>query len=78
MDVKLTVGTTFWYQERKYHVVAVVVDGDELIYVLKYFGLHKQWWHYEVMEHQRFEIVLDCHLVKELKIKRIEKEEDIL
>lgn len=67
---KLTVGTTFWYEERKYHVVAVVVDGDHLIYVLKYFGIHKRWWHYEAMEHLKFKTALDCNLVKNLVIKQ--------
>lgn len=71
----LTIGTTFWFEERKHHVVAVCKDGDNLIYVLKYFGIHKRWWHYEVMEHWRLELKLDYHLVKDIKRKRITKKE---
>lgn len=31
----------------KYHILHV--DKNEEIVVLKWFGKHKQWWHYEIM-----------------------------
>ncbi len=34
----------------KIHIIAVV-DTDYIVY--KYFGRHKQWWHYKV-EHRDF------------------------
>lgn len=75
MEIKpLTVGTTFWYEERKHHVVASIMDGDKLIYVLKYFGIHRRYWHYEVMEHWRLEMKLDYDIVTKIKRKRIKED----
>lgn len=34
----------------KYHVVLEFEDNDEKFTVVKYFGIHKQWWHYEVLD----------------------------
>lgn len=76
MDIKpLTVGSTFWYEERKHHVAAVCMDGDKLIYVLKYFGIHRRYWHYEVMEHWRLKMKLDYDIVTKIKRKRIKTED---
>ena len=33
---------------RKYHVVAVLDEPQGKQVVCKFYGLHKQWWHYEV------------------------------
>ena len=33
------------FDNKKIHIVAVV-DGDMIIF--KWFGKHKQWWHYEI------------------------------
>jgi len=32
----------------KYHIVLSFVDNAQTFYVVKYFGIHKQWWHYEI------------------------------
>lgn len=45
----LTIGTKFRYMKLHdnylYHVRSVV---DNNIVVVKYYGKHKQWWHYEI------------------------------
>lgn len=48
----LPIGHTFRYDGYKYHVVGIFTDDhgndDGCLYVVKYYGKHKQWWHYEV------------------------------
>jgi hypothetical protein len=48
----LSIGHTFRYRDSKYHVIAVVDDAngnnEGILYVIKYYGKYKQWWHYEV------------------------------
>lgn len=33
---------------RKYHIVLEFEDNGETFTVVKYYGVYKQWWHYEV------------------------------
>lgn len=53
-------GFTFRYQDRLYHIVLAFQDGEdeETMYVVKYYGKHKQWWHYEVISHSWIEDIL--------------------
>lgn len=46
----LPIGHTFRWNGYKYHVVLWFRDKhtDDFLYVMKYYGKHKQWWHYEV------------------------------
>lgn len=46
----LPLGHTFRYNGRKYHVMLWFRDeqADDFLYVMKYYGKHEQWWHYEV------------------------------
>jgi len=44
---RMPVGTKFKHNGYLKHVLAIV-DEDRI--VVKYFGKHKQWWHYEVLE----------------------------
>lgn len=47
----MNVGDCFYYQngtEYKHHIVAIVEDGENVMVVHKYYGKHKQWWHYEI------------------------------
>lgn len=37
-------------RKHKYHVVLEFEDNGEKFTVVKYFGIHKQWWHYEVLD----------------------------
>ena len=65
----LPIGYTFHYERYKYHVVAWFKDPngndpDEILYVVKYFGKHKQWWHYEVMEDWAYRDRLESGLIK--------------
>jgi hypothetical protein len=32
--------------KRKYHVVGLIENSDSVI--IKYYGLHHQWWHFEI------------------------------
>lgn len=36
--------------EYKYHLVLSFEDQGETYYVVRYYGIHKQWWHYEVWD----------------------------
>lgn len=44
-----------------YHVVLSFQDSEteDIMYVVKYYGKHKQWWHYEVVRASWIE-----HLIK--------------
>ena len=48
-------GTKFRYQGYLYHVLCVCGDNDTTLIIVKYFGKYKKWWHYEIMEADRFE-----------------------
>ena len=34
----------------KYHLVLSFEDQGETYYVVRYYGKHKQWWHYEIWD----------------------------
>ena len=34
--------------EYKYHLVLSFEDKGEIFYVVRYYGIYKQWWHYEI------------------------------
>lgn len=42
-------GMTFHYDGHKYHFVDYHLDGDEDLYIVKYYGKREQWWHYEIL-----------------------------
>ena len=46
------IGSTFQYEGYKHHVVNSFLDEGTgyYIYVVRYYGKHKQWWHYEVWD----------------------------
>lgn len=48
--------STFHYQGYKYHVVMTFEDRGEVFVVVKYYGKHKRWWHYEVWSLFEFEL----------------------
>jgi len=37
-------------RDYKYHIVLSFEDNGETFYVVKYYGIHKQWWHYEIWD----------------------------
>lgn len=39
----------------KYHLVTSFTDGGKTFHVVKYFGIYKQWWHYEVWDEETME-----------------------
>ena len=51
IPINLPRGYKFRHSDRLYHVVLSFQDNarEETMYVVKYYGRYKQWWHYEVM-----------------------------
>jgi len=41
---KLPIGTKFKYRNYLYHVLGIFDDYNVAV---KYYGKHKQWWHYK-------------------------------
>lgn len=41
-------GFKYRRDERLYHVVMHFTDCGDLMYVVKFYGRYRQWWHYEV------------------------------
>lgn len=50
---------TFHWCGVKYHYVTSFEDGGDTLHVVKYFGKHKQWWHYEVWSDDIFRYTLE-------------------
>ena len=48
-------GETFRKKGYKYHVVRTFVDDGEKMCIVKYYGKHLQWWHYEIMTDEECE-----------------------
>ena len=71
MDLK--VGNVFYNKNeglldaRKCHIVNIFEDDDEDIIVFKFYGKHKQYWHYRVMPDDDFESNFDAGLFYEKK-----------
>ena len=44
-------GYKYHFRGYLYHVVLSFQDSgnEDTMYVVKYYGKHKQWWHYEVI-----------------------------
>lgn len=71
-DESLKVGDTFYHtqpgfegiKEYKCHVLAIV-DDEYIVY--KWYGKHKQWWHYQVEHISIIEVKIKIH--KEWKEK---------
>lgn len=48
IETQIKTGTTFkMNNDRRLYHVCGFVDNDKAI-VWKYYGIYKQWWHYEV------------------------------
>ena len=63
---KYKIGDCFYEKRQtyKYHIVAIFISepDTEPQIVYKYYGKHKQWWHYEVKSVYEFESWLECGL----------------
>lgn len=46
----------YHYYGLVYHYVATVVDDGQRVYIVKYFGKRKRWWHYEAIPEYALEI----------------------
>lgn len=65
-------GSTFTYDKRKYHVVNSFPDIGNYIYVVRYYGKYKQWWHYEAWDAYTVDLRMESGMIKNLKRKRIQ------
>lgn len=61
------IGKTFHYQKRKYHIVGFTIDRDTDIpvYLVRYYGKHHRWWHYEAMTAEEYDLNVEYNLLKE-------------
>ena len=48
-------GTKFRHKGYLYHVLCVCDDNDTTLIIVKHFVKHRKWWHYDIMEADRFE-----------------------
>ena len=64
--------STFNYDRKKYHVVAFIHDKttDNYVYMLRYYGKYKQYWHYVAMDVEDFDMKVDFGLIKNIRRKR--------
>ena len=53
--IELKVGDKFRDIKCLYHIVNIFEDNGETFIVFKYFGKHKQWWHYELKSQHRMD-----------------------
>lgn len=51
---KIKKGLCFYDKEYKYHIISVLALEKNAQIVYKYYGKHKQWWHYEIMSFKTF------------------------
>jgi len=60
----------------EYHIIGIPLfqSEDDKLIIYKYFGKHKQWWHYEIKTVRHFESWLDCGLYKLATKEEIEEE----
>ncbi len=68
----IKIGDTFNHRNYriKYHVLAVLDDEPETQVVLKYYGNHKQWWHYKIEALEVIETWLDVGLYTNYRKRR--------
>ena len=48
--------TEFRYGDRLYHYVKTIEDDGKVLYVVKFFGKYKQWWHYEIWSEYEYKL----------------------
>ena len=62
--ISLSMGDCFYEKQYlyKYHLVAIVDDKPDKQIVFKYYGRHKQWWHYEIVPLYRMNEWFRCGL----------------
>ena len=66
-ELQVKLGTTFktGHDRRLYHVCGFADNGKAIVW--KYYGIYKQWWHYEVDNYDNF---LECIKIGLYKIVR--------
>jgi len=41
--------------QTKIHIVTILVEKERTLVVYKWYGKHRQWWHYEIRDLDFFE-----------------------
>lgn len=83
MKLSIKEGLTFYRKVAgrpyKYHVVAILQNEPIPQVVLKHFGRHKQWWHYEVEseEGMQYAFEIGLYYFKNHKKERTNKNDRI-
>lgn len=56
MDFDLKIGDCFYKKndKRKFHIIDFVEDDETILVIYKFYGIHKQWWHYKIEEYFDF------------------------
>lgn len=52
---------------RKIHIVELI-ENDMIVY--KYYGKHKQWWHYVVKSRKQIEFMIELGIEEKLMTKK--------
>ena len=60
-------GTKFRYKRYLYHVLCVCEDNDTTLIIVKYYVKYRKWWHYEIIEADRFEGLVEDGLITKAK-----------
>jgi len=58
----------------KYHIVILLLDEQNPQIIYKYFGRHKQWWHYKIESLYLFNRMLESNLYSRKRFKEIKNE----
>jgi hypothetical protein len=48
--------------KRKYHIVSIIDEPQDKMIVYKFYGIHKQWWHYEIESKYVMDLSFDSGL----------------
>lgn len=63
------IGHTFHRRGYKYHIIGHCYDENRndkmFIYMTKYYGKHKQWWHYEAITAEEYDLDIKFGIIKE-------------
>lgn len=55
MDPLFKKGDKFRCDGYLYHIVLPFEDNGEMLYVVKYYGKYRKWWHYDVFSEFKIE-----------------------
>ena len=67
---RMKVGDIFYQKNdrRKYYIVSILDEPKKQI-VYKFFGIHKQWWHYQIESEYRMNFAFKIGLYSRKRSK---------